>query len=412
MTFLRPYVRTRALIDYPTFLAEIDDGVVLCTSKAMLNTIRVLLIHYGMRYANWVSSHTPAGYIGVSAEEFDIIDANISEFLEETNDMSFCSELTEAFNNLTAAFREGCCDSGSFGAGKDEPPGSANEDDEEDWPPGFDTYAEYRAYKCDIANRIIEGIRVDVVWLAAGTIATLAGSILVATLLTPIPGDEILALVGFALALLAQGVLASVGASLQSDIDAERQELVCILYDAADAASARAAILTYLDSVLTVTEMALFASLWGYASVNALFDKNVLLETSPLDDAVLCETCASECEVCVTFRCLPGTSGVFTIQSPTVIDMVSAQVTTVHWGICDFNSSCADPNLFCGPSVELASYALSGFTPWASEGYRIYNSALTIVYTSSTPPDWSLFTDVRRVQLKSSTTFTGTITLV
>jgi hypothetical protein len=412
MTFLRQYVRTRALIDYPNFLAEIDNGVVLCTSQAMLSVIRVLLTTYGMRYANWVYSHTPGGYIGVSPEQFDIIDENISAFLEETNDMSFCSELTEAFNNLTAAFREGCCDSGSYGAGKDEPPSSGNEDDELDWPPGFDTYAEYRAYKCDIANRIIEGIRVDVVWLAAGTIGTLAGSIVIATLLTPIPGDEILALVGFALALLAQGVLASVGASLQSDIDTERQELVCILYDAVDAGTAKTAVLDYLDSVLTVTEMALFSSLWSFASVNALFDKDVLLETSPLASSVSCVACDSECIICATHRNLPVTSGIFTIVTQTSITMTSGVAATTHWGICEFNSSEADPNIFCGPGVELLSYALGGFTPWSSEGYRIYNSAMTQVYNSSTPPDWSLFTDVRRVQLKSTTAFTGTITLV
>lgn len=413
MTFLRPYVRTRALIDYPNFLDGLDTGAVLCTNQGMLRLIRVLLISYGMRYANWVTEHTPGGYIGVDNTEFDVVDANISKFLEETNDMKFCSELTEAFNNLTAAFREGCCDSGSYGAGKDEPPESGNQDDEEDWPPGFDTYAEYRLYKCDIANRIIEGIRVDVVWLAAGTIVTLASSILVATLLTPIPGDEILALVGFALALLAQGVLATVGASLQSDIDAERQELVCLLYDAADADSAKTAVLDYLDSVLTSTEMALFASLWGFASVNALFDKNVLLELSPLDDPVVCSACSSECELCWSTNGDDDINGVFTEVSPTSITMTSGLTTspTTHWGNCDFNTIPIG-RTFCGPAVELASYSLSGFTAWGSDGYRLYDSDLIKVYHSSTPPDWSLFTDIRALQLKSTTIFTGTITLV
>lgn len=412
MTFLRPYVRTRALIDYPTFLAEMDNGVVLCTSQAMLNTIRVLLTTYGMRYANWVYSHTPGGYVGVSPEQFDIISSTISAFLEETNDMSFCSELTEAFNNLALSFRAGCCDDGSYGAGKAEPPASENGDDEEDFPPGFDTYEEYRTYKCDIANRLIQGIITDIDWIEGGTLLTLVFSIFVATLLTPIPGDEILGLVGLCVALLLQGVLTATAAAVSTALDDNRQDLVCILYDAVDADTAKTAVTDYLDSELTSTQLGLFAYLWGFASVNALFDKNVLLETSPLDDAVLCEACDSECIICATHRNLPITSGVFTIVTPTSITMTSGVAAAVHWGICEFNSSEADPNIFCGPGVELDSYALSGFTPWASEGYRLYNSAMTLVYTSSTPPDWSLYTDVRRLQLKSSTAFTGTITLV
>lgn len=413
MTQLRRYVRTRALIDYTNFVAGLDDGVVICTSKSMLDAIRVLLTTYGMRYANWVTSHTPGGYIGVSAAQMDVIDAAISEFLEDTNDMSFCSELKEAFDNLSLAFRAGCCDNGSYGAGKDEPPGSVNEDDELDWPPGFDTYAEYRSYKCDIANRLIEGIRVDAVWLAAGTLVTLAATIVVATLLTPIPGDEILALVGFCIALLLQGVLSTVGSGLASDLSAERQELVCLLYDAVDADTAKTAVLDYLDSVLTVSEMGLFASLWGFASVNALFDKSVLLETSPLSSPVSCGACSSECELCFATNGDEDINGTFTEVTPTSITMISGLTTgpTTHWGNCDFNTIPIG-RTFCGPAVELASYSLTGFTPWGSDGYRLYDSGLVKVYHSSTPPNWSLFTDIRALQLKSTTAFTGTITLV
>lgn len=412
MAELRQYVSARVLIDYDHFLAALGDGVVICTSQGVLNVLRTLISTYGLRYANWVTSHTPGGYIGVDESQFDILDAEISAFLEETSDMGFCDELTQAFVDLTAAFEAGCCGQGSFGAGEGEPPGSSQGDDEEDFPEGFDTYDEYRTYKCDIANRIIEGVRLDVVWLAAATITTLAASILVATLLTPIPGDEILALVGFCIALLVQGVLATVGGGLQSDLDTERQELVCLLYDAVDADTAKTAVLDYLDGVLNASEMAMFASLWGFTSVNALFVKDVLLSSSPLGEEVECTLCGSECLLAIPTAGDETTNGIFTIVSDTVVTMTSGQAAAVHWGINDFNTRPVTPFVFCGPSVELDSYALTGFTPWATSAYRIYNSALTIVYNSSVPPDWSLFTDVRRIQLKSSTAFTGTITLV
>ncbi len=411
MVQLREYVSTRVLVDYDYFFDNVSNPVLVCTNQGVLNIIRTLISTYGLRYANWVTAHTGGGYIGVDASQFDNIDRYISEFLEETSDMTFCEDLTEALNGLSASFQAGCCNEGSFGADGSEPPASTNEDDELDWPPGFDTYAEYRAYKCDIANRIIEGLRIDATWLSGATIVTLAASILIATLLTPIPGDEILALVGFCLALLAQGVLSATAAGLATDLDTHRQELVCILYDAVNATDAKAGVTSFLAGVLTVSELALFGSMWGFANINALYDRDVLLEASPLPDAVICTACTSECELVIPFNNDPVTSGTYTIVSPTVITMVNGQAAAVRWGICDFNTNPVDFT-FCGPSVELVSYALVGFTPWATSAYRIYNSALTIVYNSSTPPDWSLFTDVRRVQLKSTTDFTGTITLV
>ena len=326
--------------------------------------------------------------------------------------MTFCEDLTAALTDLSAAFRAGCCGEGAYGAGSAEPPASTNQDDEEDFPPGFDTYAEYRSYKCDIANRIIEGIKTDIDWIEGGTLLTLTFSIFIATLLTPIPGDEILALVGFTVALLLQGVLVATAGGVSDEIVASRQALVCLLYDAVDADEAKTDVTNFMTSALSSTEMALFSSLWGFASVNALFERDVLLESSPLPGAVVCTACGSECELCITAAGVPDSNGIYTIVSDTVVTMTSGQVATVHWGICDFNTNPVSPFVYCGPSVELVSYALVGFTPWATSAYRIYNSALTIVYNSSTPPDWSLFTDVRRIQLKSTTAFSGTITLV
>lgn len=412
MTDLREYVPTRVLLDFDHFADNYDTPVLVCTNQGVLNVIRTLISTYGLRYANWVTAHTPAGYTSVDETQMNTLDAAISEFLEGTNDMAFCGDLIEAMEKLAISFEAGCCDNGSFGAGKGEPGASTNQDDEEDFPPGFDTYAEYRAYKCDIANRIVEGIKTDLDWLEGGSLVTLVGTVLVATLLTPIPGDEILALVGFAVSLLLQGVLASTASAVSDDIVANRQDLVCLLYDAADADAAKTAVADYMDGILTATEMGLFGSLWSFASVNALFDRDILLEASPMEDAVVCTACSSECLLCIPTAGDEATNGIYTIVDEDTVTMTSGQAAAVHWGICDFNTNPVSPFVFCGPAVEVDTYVRPGFTPWATSAYRIYNSALTIVYNSSTPPDWSLFTDVRRIQLKSTTAFTGTIELV
>jgi len=409
---LRSFSNTRVLADFEAFEESLAEGVVICTNEGVLGIIRVLIRSYGLRAANWVTSYTDAGYIGPDETQFDLIDSEISKFLEETNDMSFCSDLTTAFNNLAASFQAGCCGTGSFGAGQNEPPASSQPDEEGDFPDEFDTYAEYRAYKCDVANRIIEGIKEDMVWLAAGTLITLTATGLVLALLTPIPGDEILALVGFVVALLLQGVLTGTATAVADEIDTQREILVCLLYDAVTATAAKAAVSSFMAGLLTSTETALFNSVWTFASVNALFGKDLLLEMSPLPDAVSCDLCTSECELVIPTSGDPIGNGVFTEVTPTLITMTSGLIATTHWGICDFNTDPVTPFPFCGPSVDVVSYALVGFTPWATSAYRVYNSALALIYNSSTPPVWSTLTDIRRIQLKSSTAFTGTITLL
>lgn len=411
---MNEFVSTRVLIDYDEFTNSLPEPAVICTNMGVLGAIRVLLRSYGLREVNWVTGYSQAGYTSVTEEQFDIIDNAISIFLGETNEMTFCTELTDAMNNLAVAFQAGCCGEGSFGAGQDEPPASTQPDEEGDYPPGFDTYAEYRTYKCDVANRIIEGIKEDMEWLAAGTLVTLTATGLVAALLTPIPFDEVLLLVGFVVSLLLQGVLTGTATAVADEIDTERESLVCLLYDAENATAAKASVKTYMAGLLTDTENGLFASVWTFAAVNALFGLNLLLETSPLPDAVSCTLCTSECESCVTTSGDEDLNGIFTIITPLVTDMVSGVMQSggVYWGGCDFNTKEGPARDFCGPSVVVSSYALSGFTPWATQAYRIYNSSFTLIYNSSTPPIWSNYSDVRVVQLKSTTAFSGTVTIL
>lgn len=411
---LRGFSNTRVLIDFEAFENDLSEGVLVCTNLGVLNAIRVLVRSYGLREANWVTAYSNAGYIGPSAEQFDIIDSEISAFLGDTDDMTFCEDLVNAFNNLSASFQAGCCGNGSFGAGQNEPAASTQVDSEGDFPPEFDTYAEYRAYKCDVANRIIEGIREDMEWLAAGTLVTLVASGLVASLFTPIPFDDILLLVGFVVSLLLQGVLAGTALAVDTTIDTERQTLVCLLYDATDATDAKTIVTSYMASLLTATEMALFASVWTFASVNALFGKDLLLEASPLPDAVSCAGCTSECELCVVSDANPSQHGVFTIISETVITVVSGIEPGIplYWAICEFNTKAGPfPQFYCGPAVKLVSYDLVGFTD-GPNSYRVYDETRTLIYNESFPPDWSTIDQVRTIQLVSLTPFTGTITLV
>lgn len=411
MPDLISFYRSRVIYDLAEYEEDdFTDRVLLCVPRFSWLQARNLMRGYGLRLNAYAMEYTSLGYFPPDAQLFDQIDESISDFLGE-DDM--CQELTEALNNLAAAFTAGCCGTGSYGAGEEEPAPTTSVDDGEDPPPGFDTYAEYRTYKCAVANRIIEGIRQDIVWLGAGTLVTLTASGLVAALLTPIPGDEILLLVGFVVSLLLQGVLASTAAGVEEEVDDNRQSLVCLLYDAENATEAKSAVTSFMASVLTSTEAALFAAVWSFASVNALFVKDVLFSSSPLGDEVSCSLCGSECELCITAKFYDeDINGIFTPISETEVEVVSGleQANSTFWGICDFNTVEGTED-FCGPAVTISSYSMSGFTPFTDEGYRIYNSALSLVYESSTPPVWASYTDVRRLQMKSTTAWTGDIVI-
>ena len=325
--------------------------------------------------------------------------------------MSDCGDLVEALNNLSVAFTAGCCDGGSYGAGKEDPPPTGNGDNGEDPPPGFDTYEEYRTYKCDIANRLVEGVKEDIDWVGAGSLSTLVASAVIPALLTPVPFDDILVLIGYAVSLLLQGILATTAATVSTAIVDNREALVCILYDAPDPETARDDVSEFMDTLLTTTESALFDALWSFAAVNALFDRTIVLEYSPLPDAVACDECSSECLLAISADNNPASNGTFTVTGPLTASMSSALVVTTHWGINDFNTN-PDTLFFCGPGVTVASYNLSGFTPFPTAAYRLYEPDGTLVYNNSIPPNWSLYPNLKRIQLKSTTPFTGSITVV
>ena len=101
-------------------------------------------------------------------------------------------------------------------------------------------------------------------------------------------------------------------------------------------------------------------------------------------------------------------NGVYDITSATEFDFVSGQIATTHWAIWDFNTDVLSGE-FCGPLLQVVDMDLTGFTPLSPAGYRLYDEDLTLLYASHTEPDWRLYPQLRRIQLKSSTAFSGSV---
>lgn len=286
--------------------ADFTDNVIICMSRFSWQVARTMLRGYGLRPTNYAVSYSEAGYETPSEAVFDLIDATISEFLGE-DDMSCDLEdalllIASAIDSLEGAIvSTGSCDTtcgegGSFGAGTTGKPSSEFEDDGQNtFPPGFNNRGEYEAYKCDVANAIIASIQADATWLLTANIVTLTATAMVAAFLTPIPFDDILVLVGVAVALVAQGLLAGAAQEIINYITANAETLVCILFDAADASEAETNLENNFSAGLGITASTIVGSMINSDNMNPLFEKDTLFENNGATMSVDCVNCSGVC---------------------------------------------------------------------------------------------------------------------
>jgi len=193
--------------------------------------------------------------------------------------------------------------SGSGGSGTSAGDYESGEDiDENTFPDGFESYAAYRVYKCNVASFLVARIRDDIQNLQTVNIvgtAVVALMPLVAPLLaTPIPFDELIAVVvilGVAIG-YAGGILGDIEDGITNSFD----DLVCSLVSAGNSEDAETALeLAFSDAIEAETGDALtqtyakqiFNSFVSADSLRGLFEK---------DDTRIYPTVSCDCaEGCV-----------------------------------------------------------------------------------------------------------------
>lgn len=220
---------------------------------------------------------------------------------------SQAQELTDAMISAMASFSGGGagCSTGSGCAGAEEPPPSEVEpgppgEQVGDPPDGFDTWADYEEYKCAIATWIVEGLEVDLAWAETIDIVALTVTGLAAALLIPVPFSRVAAILAFFAALSAQGVFLTGIQSAQAAVAANFDELVCSLYQSADAEGAKANWAAETSDAVDGETGAFWAGIvkemlktWvGYAPINYLFEENIpLRNTIAPGDCSSCDSC-------------------------------------------------------------------------------------------------------------------------
>lgn len=264
---------------------------------------------YGRYAVSWPNNNQ-AYVVDPDDPETEFIDRLVEDFQLQTAGDDL--EIALALNNIAAALQaaQKCCDGpttqGTGGASGQETTPSDGIDNGIS-PPStttFPTYNEYEIYKCAIANYIVDNADETtnafqtVAWSSILSLPIAEVVILLAaTFATPIPGDEIIAMV--AILALWGGAFSPVFDGLEDAIDNNRQALVCALFNASDVQTAKAdylaALYTAIDGEATPGGL-LNTVMKGVAKVFTAFDNLNKLFTE--DDSQVWPVGSIDCSLC------------------------------------------------------------------------------------------------------------------
>lgn len=234
-----------------------------CLSPATWELCYSLVSFYGLWRSRYYFTDETGEKLTITDEEYEQVDEIYQTALEELQ-MAGCEELAAAINNVALALagqnqpstNVDCVDGETVcivtnninvdGTDTEDPIDGDFEPGSEIPPDGFESMEDYRQYKCEIANLIVDGIIKTMRGMsiftailslgqviAAGIAAGTAGTVII---LTPL---GFVALVAAVLAVLAAGLgSTTLLFNLADEIEANRQEIVCRLYSSGNTETA------------------------------------------------------------------------------------------------------------------------------------------------------------------------------
>jgi len=338
------------LFDFPA-LEEMDDCAEL---QVWLSERDVQLILQGMKDVHRFQSRVFVeaegnSYTTVDATQFEAFQGWVSDMFNNLGGYQMCNEIMQGIlEALQAIADRECCPTGSPGSGllnsgsrgsaiSSQSPNSFEEEGETP-PPGFDTWAEYRQHKCDVAHDIVKNFKVDLLSLsnlipeddAFSTIMVW----LVGVLLTPVPYDDLATLIGL---LLAASVEYSWLAELSSEVQDNADDLVCTLYTSSDSANAESSYLVALEGLIDGLDIPGFGQDWLKNVADSMLTPDVtnkLFVPGPTESQGADCPCASACTL-ISADDIAGTGGVtFELDSGSLTTPGSASLSSVQmdWG--------------------------------------------------------------------------------
>lgn len=283
MDIWRKRLGSRSVYDANDLFLESDikECVAWFLPKWAYYVARSFLFDYGQRMTSFSLDYSSGLYLIPDSTQKNEIDLVISEALG--GDIVCVQDIVNALQGVSAAIMfdcetGGCEDVGSGGAGQKEAVPTPNIDNGVDDPTGggYQDYSEYKDNKCGWANKIVDDILADMVKVGASTTLTWVASLLTLAFVTPIPFDDIFAIVGIGLSFVIGGIILAFSQVIITEISDNRDAFVCTLYEAESATEAREDFLA--ESTLSVLHNTFLGSWLRFDSLNRLFTKQAVVD--------------------------------------------------------------------------------------------------------------------------------------
>lgn len=402
----RRYYSTRQLVDVDEFLSLKDESYLMCVSGSMLYALRKMAKTRLLWTTTYAKEKYEQTYLLPGASDFDQIDAVVSEWIADTEDIEMCNAaLIDALEGIANAVKQSsCCFEGGPGGQYDNGDWYWGTQTPQSAPtvfgPGeeFETEEEYNSHKCEAANGIVNGL---IGSLSGFGILTLF-SLTAASLIAGMVGVGLLAIppVAIILAVLGTGLLFAVFTSLANQLETNRVLLVCGLYSSTTAIGAYNVIKNFVEGLQVPL---------GVTSVQIKYLSDLIMQMSPIDtmnslfssvglpeipgDLV---DCAAECGVCDEVFMQFGTWDGVLEQASSALDEVSEPDRNVI--NMRFNYDGAD---YCGEPVTITLTEISGSPNGhpGLHGYRIFNQTDGLVYSHDSDPPPGAIANVGRMYL-------------
>lgn len=205
----------------------------------------------------WVEANGE-NYLTVDDTQFETFQNWVSDMRIHLGDFEMIEEVLEEIRDaLLALVDKPCCPSAGTGAGSRGTGGSQvapNPYDQgvtpDEPPPGFASMETFEPHKCNAANDIINALGSDLLSLSALSYAaqppTGVAAVLIGILLTPIPYDDLIALAAY---LIWTSISYSFLAEMAAQIELNREDLLCTLYNAPSSEDAQADFTSSLEEI-------------------------------------------------------------------------------------------------------------------------------------------------------------------
>lgn len=284
------YVSSRAVYDLSSGIPlDSNDCVSLCMPRTGWFIARSLLEAYGRREVQYSSFYDNNGYVNLSPEDWQAIQEIIGATLGACP--VNCSEIVDALNGISLAIGASTCGGAGMAGEQTETPDPFVETGS-NFPPGFTDLTDFELWKCQRANIIVSAWKLDLSVLKDLDVGGFAVAFLIGALVTPIPVDDVIALLALVVGLFGEALLDTTITEIETFIAANSEELVCAMFEADSAQSAKDAVISVYAPGLSWPATMLLTFMWSFTNVNSLFIKTAFAALVPNTVNIDCTVCA------------------------------------------------------------------------------------------------------------------------